>query len=270
MKSAGYPANFEVRGAGCNIYHPIETVKVHDNGYYCRQCYRQLLHGQPVAKSAEEQISASTFPGANRAEGTFFCSACDKELTPGDIRVQAGETFYCARCYEKASGMPANRAISDFYRSMAPSRRGPTMLRSADPVIECKDCGMVITRDRLVEDESGKFCCPKCGTDLGVRPVRSETPGKEDLAGTAQMFRRLGDPCRVKIIESLSEGELNVSAFVEIIGAQYSLTSYHLKVLKELGLVRSCKQGNFVNYSLTDNGKADHEFIKKYNLPDQG
>jgi ArsR family transcriptional regulator, lead/cadmium/zinc/bismuth-responsive transcriptional repressor len=214
MTRAGYPADLEVRCASCKAYYPIETVKLYDDGYYCRKCCEKLQ---------QEQLAK-----------------------PGEA---------------------ANRAVTDFYRSMAPSRRGPTRLRNADPVIECKYCGMVITMERLAEDENGKFCCPKCGTDLGVRRARPEMPGKEDSTSAAQMFRRLGDPCRIKIIESLSERELNVSAFVEIIGAQYSLTSYHLKVLKELGLVRSCKQGNFVIYSLTDKGRAACEFIKIYNCP---
>jgi|AGTN01.2.fsa_nt_gi Predicted transcriptional regulators len=198
------------------------------------------------------------------------CAGCNAYYPIETVKVYDND-YYCPKCCLKLQpgqqGEAVNRAVIEFYQSMAPSRRGPTMLRNADPVIECKYCGMVITRERLAEDESGKFCCPKCGTDLGVRRVRPETPGKEDLAGAAQMFRRLGDPCRVKIIESLSDGELNVSAFVEIIGAQYSLTSYHLKVLKELGLVRSCKQGNFVIYSLTDKGRAACEFIKIYNSP---
>ncbi len=216
MTRKGYPASLEVRCAGCSAYHPIETVKVYDDDYYCPKCYLKL---QPGQGSQPDEI--------------------------------------------------ANHAGTDFYRSMTPSHHGPTRLRNADPVIECKYCGMVFTSEWLVEDERGKFCCPKCGTDLGIRYARPETEGNEDYAGTALMFRRLGDPCRVKIIESLSERELNVSELVEITGAQYSLTSYHLKVLKDLGMIKSCKQGNFVIYSLTGKGMAACKFIKIYKGPAQ-
>jgi ArsR family transcriptional regulator, lead/cadmium/zinc/bismuth-responsive transcriptional repressor len=201
------------------------------------------------------------------------CAGCNAYCSIETVKVY-DNGYYCPNCYLKLQqgqhlqpGEVANRAVTDFYRSMAPPRHGPTRLRNADQVIECKYCGMVITRERLAEDESGKFCCPKCGTDLGIRYARHEIPGNEDYAGTALMFRRLGDPCRVKIIESLCERELNVSAFVDILGAQYSLTSYHLKVLKGLGLIKSCKQGNFVIYSLTDKGRAACEFMKIYTSP---
>jgi ArsR family transcriptional regulator len=73
----------------------------------------------------------------------------------------------------------------------------------------------------------------------------------------------MGDPCRVKIIESLGEKEMCVFEFVDITGAQYSAISYHLKMLKELDIVRSFERGNFVVYSLTDKGRVVHEFIEK-------
>jgi len=79
----------------------------------------------------------------------------------------------------------------------------------------------------------------------------------------AQLFKCLGDPCRVKIIESLSQKELCVFEFVEITGYQYSALSYHLKTLKEMDLIRSFERGNFMVYSLTDKGQVIHEFIKR-------
>jgi ArsR family transcriptional regulator len=81
------------------------------------------------------------------------------------------------------------------------------------------------------------------------------------------LFKCLGDPCRVKIIESLSEKELCVFQFVDLTGFQYSAISYHLKLLKEMGLVQSCERGNFMVYSLTGKGAMVHEFIEKSRTP---
>ncbi len=50
---------------------------------------------------------------------------------------------------------------------------------------------------------------------------------------------------------------------VEMTGFQYSAISYHLKMLKGMGLVRSSEKGNFMVYSLTDKGATIHEFIEK-------
>jgi ArsR family transcriptional regulator, lead/cadmium/zinc/bismuth-responsive transcriptional repressor len=187
--------------------------------------------------------------------------------------VHDGGAIYCDQCYPKVRSSP-DRGISEATRkSEFVPRHSATVLRVPDKLIECAHCGRVYTIDGLAEDERGKYRCPVCGKDIDARPRTAEKKrpekkkpeplAKEDFAVTAQLFKCLADPCRVKIIESLSEKELNVFAFVEITGAQYSLTSYHLKVLKELGLIKSYKRGNFVVYSLTEKGEAVHEFIGK-------
>jgi ArsR family transcriptional regulator len=160
-------------------------------------------------------------------------------------------------------------AQSDFY-----NQHGTTALRDADNLVECANCGWIITRDRLEKDARGRLRCSRCGKKFATLPAvvpekgkpekaRRVKLGSEDFALTAQLFKCLGDPCRVKIIESLSEKELCVFEFVEMTGYQYSALSYHLKTLKEMGLIKSSERGNFMVYSLTDKGQVIHEFIKK-------
>jgi ArsR family transcriptional regulator, lead/cadmium/zinc/bismuth-responsive transcriptional repressor len=158
---------------------------------------------------------------------------------------------------------------SDFY-----NQHGTTALRDADNCVECANCGWIITRDRLEKDARGRLRCSRCGKKFATLPAvvpekgkpektRREKPGTEDFALTAQLFKCLGDPCRVKIIESLSKKELCVFEFVDMTGYQYSALSYHLKTLKEMGLIKSSERGNFMVYSLTDKGQIVHEFIDK-------
>ena len=211
-----------------------------------------------------------------RLDRRFLCATCHKELGPFDLRIEEGGASYCDQCYDKAGKLAGRRINEATRRSAFVPRHSATALREPFKLIECAYCGRIFTSDGLAADERGKYACPVCGKDLDVRPGAAEKkrqapeparerakPEKEDFALTAQLFKSLADPCRVKIIESLSEKELNVFAFVEITGAQYSLTSYHLKVLKELGLIKSYKRGNFVVYSLTEKGEAVHEFIEK-------
>jgi DNA-binding transcriptional ArsR family regulator len=90
-----------------------------------------------------------------------------------------------------------------------------------------------------------------------------EAIGTKDYADTSDIFKSLSDPARVKIIEALGIKELCVCVLVNVTGLQYSALSYHLKHLKDAGLVSSDKDGNFLIYSLTPKGEAVHEFIKR-------
>ncbi len=256
-------------GPKCEVcgraFTPGDTVMHVYNRSYCPACFGEA---PPDAGG----IFADGFHVERvRQEARFLCARCHKELGPFDLRVQEGGKSYCERCYDKAakaSGRGINKATR---QSAFVPRHSATALREPFKLIECAHCGRVYTGDGLAADEQGRYPCPVCGKYIDARPPAAARPekkapeplAKEDFAVTAQLFKCLSDPCRVKIIESLSEKELNVFAFVEITGYQYSLTSYHLKVLKELGLIKSYKRGNFVVYSLTEKGEAVHEFIEK-------
>lgn len=82
-----------------------------------------------------------------------------------------------------------------------------------------------------------------------------------DYSEASELFKAISDAARIAIIESLGEGSLCVCVLVEVTGLQYSALSYHLKMLKDVGLVRSKKDGNFLVYSLTKKGKTVQEFI---------
>jgi DNA-binding transcriptional ArsR family regulator len=82
-----------------------------------------------------------------------------------------------------------------------------------------------------------------------------------DYSSTSDLFKALADPARIRIIEALGVKELCVCVLVDVTGLQYSALSYHLKHLKDSGMVSSSKDGNFLIYSLTHRGKAVHEFI---------
>ena len=90
-----------------------------------------------------------------------------------------------------------------------------------------------------------------------------EAIGVKDYKDTSDLFKALADPARIKIIEALGVKELCVCVLVDVTGLQYAALSYHLKNLKESGLISFKKDGNFFIYSLTSKGKAVHEFIKR-------
>jgi ArsR family transcriptional regulator len=194
------------------------------------------------------------------------CIACGRILTAYDDKVQDGGKFYCIPCYKKAMTVSVNKVKG----SMAPhTRRGVTTAKDADMLFECAWCNMIFTPDKLREDKSGKIHCPKCDTIIPIyipaanRVNNMDNTKNEDYSATAQVFKCLSDPCRLKIIELLSNHELYVYQFVELTGLQYAAISYHLKILKDLGLIKYYERGNFMAYSLTNKGETVHEVIKK-------
>jgi len=70
----------------------------------------------------------------------------------------------------------------------------------------------------------------------------------------AQWFHALSDPTRIKIVEMLSHGERCVCELQTSVDAAQSRLSFHLRVLKDAGLVSDRREGRWSYYTL--NGEA--------------
>jgi len=68
----------------------------------------------------------------------------------------------------------------------------------------------------------------------------------------AELFRALGHPARIRILELLVEGEQPVSQLLAHTGLEPSSLSQHLAVVRRTGLVESARTGNTVTYRVTD------------------
>jgi len=66
----------------------------------------------------------------------------------------------------------------------------------------------------------------------------------------AQVFKALGHPTRLFMVNELSRGERCVCDLTEMVGDDMSTVSKHLAVLKQAGIVRDEKRGNQVFYAL--------------------
>jgi len=74
----------------------------------------------------------------------------------------------------------------------------------------------------------------------------------QKLALKAKLFRGLGDPTRLSILESLREGEKPAFQIVKETGQSQSNISNHLACLLDCGLVKNRRQGKNIFYSLAD------------------
>ena len=68
----------------------------------------------------------------------------------------------------------------------------------------------------------------------------------------ASLFRVLGHPARVRILELLRDGERSVGALQAELGLDSGGTSQHLAALRRLGLVTPRREGTSVYYSVED------------------
>ena len=68
----------------------------------------------------------------------------------------------------------------------------------------------------------------------------------------ANLFRVLGHPARVRILELLREEELSVGALQAALGLDSGGTSQHLAALRRIGLVESRREGTSVYYRVDD------------------
>ncbi|MBT0663102.1 winged helix-turn-helix domain-containing protein [Geobacter pelophilus] len=98
--------------------------------------------------------------------------------------------------------------------------------------------------------------CAVCSINLideaKVAIVANAMPSDAMIARLAEIFRLLGDPTRVKILQALSIEELCVCDIASLLGATKSAISHQLRLLRSLRVVRYRKAGRIVYYSLDD------------------
>src|SRR3546814_17118730 len=67
----------------------------------------------------------------------------------------------------------------------------------------------------------------------------------------AELFKSLGHPARIRVLEVLSDGESSVGDMQPLVGIESSHLSQQLGILRRAGLVSTRKEGASVIYSLT-------------------
>lgn len=72
------------------------------------------------------------------------------------------------------------------------------------------------------------------------------------LERLTDIFRVLGDPTRLRILDALSRGELCVGDLAAGLGVTESAVSHQLRLLRTARLVRARRDGRMIFYSLHD------------------
>ena len=92
---------------------------------------------------------------------------------------------------------------------------------------------------------------------ISSQPFREMILSEADALQIAELFSALGDPSRVKIVAALWSGPMNVQSLAEAVGISESGISHHMRILRQMRLVRPRKEGRQVFYSLEDQHVAE-------------
>ena len=84
-----------------------------------------------------------------------------------------------------------------------------------------------------------------------------------DLARAAELFHALSDPTRLGILEMLRAGQHCVCDLQSALDAAQSRLSFHLKVLKDAGLVTDRKEGRWSYYTAVPDALGEaHDVVR--------
>ncbi|MGV8977732.1 MAG: ArsR/SmtB family transcription factor [Cellulomonas sp.] len=70
------------------------------------------------------------------------------------------------------------------------------------------------------------------------------------------VLQAIADPVRWAVLAALTEAPRCVCSLQEQIPVAGNLLSYHLKVLREAGLITSSRRGRWIDYALADDASA--------------
>jgi ArsR family transcriptional regulator len=96
------------------------------------------------------------------------------------------------------------------------------------------------------------ICDVFCINKEAVDDVRAKMLDHTLFADTAEIFKVLGDPTRLRLLYALAQRELCVCDLSAVLGMTQSAISHQLRVLRSARLVRYRKVGKIVYYALAD------------------
>jgi len=108
----------------------------------------------------------------------------------------------------------------------------------------------------MLRPEESQGVAPICDVfalnEKALARVRRRALDSEHARDLAAVFRMLGNPTRVRILDALGYSELCVCDLAALLDARISGVSHQLALLKRHRLVRNRREGKMVFYSLDD------------------
>ncbi len=97
-----------------------------------------------------------------------------------------------------------------------------------------------------------EVCLVSATDEKSLKEIKESILDEEEIKSLSGIFKALGDPTRLKIIYVLSKKPLCVCDIANLLDMTQSAISHHLRMLRNLKLVKYRKEGKMVIYSLDD------------------
>lgn len=97
---------------------------------------------------------------------------------------------------------------------------------------------------------------PHPSDPAALSDVQTRLVGGRSAESVAAIFKLLGDPTRVRLVDALMHGERCVCDLASLIGLSESAISHQLRLLRAARLVRARRTGRLAYYSLDDHHVA--------------
>jgi ArsR family transcriptional regulator len=89
------------------------------------------------------------------------------------------------------------------------------------------------------------------------KPLAAPSLSDDEAEATSRLFKALGDPARVKILNLLAGGEPTCACeLIPALGLSQPTVSHHLKKLTDAGLLRREQRGVWAYYSIDPDAVA--------------
>lgn len=107
-------------------------------------------------------------------------------------------------------------------------------------------------RTECMKKSDKDVCEELCIHEKPVQEAKAKLPPQELLQNLADFYKVFGDATRVKLLYVMLDYELCVCDLAEALGMTQSAISHQLRILKQMKLVGSRREGKSVFYSLAD------------------
>lgn len=97
-----------------------------------------------------------------------------------------------------------------------------------------------------------KICFEHFADKELLEEIEEMISNDDRIGKLSKLYKALGDPTRLKIVYVLSKSELCVCDIALLLEMTQSSISHHLRVLRDLNLVKFRREGKLVIYSLDD------------------
>ena len=138
-------------------------------------------------------------------------------------------------------------------------------LKRSAPIVElCERCGSVCdhacranqAREQARLDDSPAWDAARVSATLEpvvcCAPLAASTLSDEEAEATAELFKALADPARVRLVNMLAteRREVCMCDLIEPVGLSQPTVSHHMKKLVDAGLVEREQRGKWAYFSL--------------------